>query len=113
MTFHTVLTLAADYGIDISLKTITVSPKAVHTTGTSADLVEGEEYTVEQLLYGLMLPSGNDAANELAYWGGALIGGGDDHKALLRTFVAEMNRQARALDLKNSKFANPHGLPHQ
>jgi len=32
-------------------------------TGTSADIVEGEIYTVQQMLYGLMLPSGNDAAN--------------------------------------------------
>lgn len=68
---------------------------------------------MEQLLYGLMLPSGNDAANELAYWGGELLAYSDDHKTLQKTFVAEMNRQARNLDLKNTKFANPHGLPHQ
>jgi D-alanyl-D-alanine carboxypeptidase len=82
-------------------------------SGTSADLIEGEEYTVEQLLYGLMLPSGNDAANELAFWGGGLLAASDDHKALQKAFVGEMNRLARALDLKNTKFANPHGLPHQ
>lgn len=60
-----------------------------------------------------MLPSGNDAANELAYWGGALLGAGDDHKLMQKAFVGEMNRQARLLDLRNTKFANPHGLPHQ
>lgn len=60
-----------------------------------------------------MLPSGNDAANELAYWGGQLLVGDDDHKAKQKAFVGEMNRLARAVDLKNTKFANPHGLPHQ
>lgn len=41
-------------------------------TGTSAELVLGDVFTVEQLLYGLMLPSGNDAAVALATWGGGL-----------------------------------------
>lgn len=68
---------------------------------------------MEELLYGLMLPSGNDAANELAYWAGELISPSDDHKTLQKTFVNEMNRQARLLELRNTKFANPHGLPHQ
>lgn len=42
-------------------------------TGTTAELIEGDVYTVEQLLYGLMLPSGNDAAQALARWGGNVI----------------------------------------
>lgn len=41
-------------------------------TGTSAELVAGDTLTVEELLYGLMLPSGNDAAITLAIWGGSL-----------------------------------------
>lgn len=41
MTFHTVISLANERGIDISSTTITVSPKVVHITGTSADLIEG------------------------------------------------------------------------
>ncbi len=41
--------------------------------GTSANLQEGEVYSIYQLLYGLMLPSGNDAAVCLARWGGGLI----------------------------------------
>ena len=60
-----------------------------------------------------MLPSGNDAANELAYWGGALLGVSGDHKLMQKAFVGEMNRLARVLVLRNTKFANPHGLPHQ
>jgi hypothetical protein len=42
-------------------------------SGTSADLDKGFRYTVRQLLYGLMLPSGNDASMALAVWGGRLI----------------------------------------
>jgi serine-type D-Ala-D-Ala carboxypeptidase (penicillin-binding protein 5/6) len=113
MTFHTVISLASERGIDITSAIVKVSPKVLHITGTSADLIEGEEYTVEQLLYGLMLPSGNDAANELAYWGGELLAYSYDHKTLQKSFVGEMNRLARSLNLRNSKFANPHGLPHQ
>ena len=48
--------------------------------GTSADLLGGEVYTLEQLLYGLMLPSGNDAAICLAEWGGSFIENEDDSK---------------------------------
>lgn len=44
-------------------------------SGTSAQLVEGDIYTLEQLLYGLMLPSGNDAAMCLADWAGKLLSG--------------------------------------
>ena len=38
--------------------------------GTSAQLRKGQIYTIEQLLHGLMLPSGNDASLALAVWGG-------------------------------------------
>jgi len=59
-----------------------------------------------------MLPSGNDAANELAYWMGAYLVGGKDLKAHFRAFISEMNKNAIILGLKNTKFANPHGLPN-
>lgn len=39
------------------------------------------------MLYGLMLPSGNDAANELAYWAGKYLVNSDDEKVLLKSFV--------------------------
>lgn len=42
-------------------------------SGTSAEILSGEVYTVEELLYGMMLPSGNDAATALAEWGGKHI----------------------------------------
>lgn len=41
--------------------------------GTSARIQKGEIYSIEQLLYGLMLPSGNDASLALAVWGGRIL----------------------------------------
>ncbi len=60
----------------------------------------GESYTLEDLLYGLMLPSGNDAALAIAN----AIGGSEPQFALL------MNAEAAALGLKDSHFVNAHGL---
>jgi len=60
----------------------------------------GETYTLKDLLFGLMLPSGNDAALAIAND----IGGSEDK------FVAMMNAEAASLGLKDSHFVNPHGL---
>lgn len=60
----------------------------------------GETYTLEDLLYGLMLPSGNDAALAIANG----VGGSESR------FADLMNAQAAALGLKDSHFVNPHGL---
>ncbi len=61
----------------------------------------GEEFSVLELLYGLMLPSGNDAALVLADY----VGDGD-----VDAFVEKMNRKAGQLGCKNTHFVNPHGL---
>jgi len=71
------------------------------TDSTLMGIHPGETYTLEDLLYGLMLPSGNDAALAIANGVG---GGSVDH------FVALMNAQATDLGLHDSHFANPHGL---
>jgi serine-type D-Ala-D-Ala carboxypeptidase (penicillin-binding protein 5/6) len=60
----------------------------------------GETYTLEDLLYGLILPSGNDAALAIAN----AIGGSDEH------FVAMMNAEVTDLGLHDCHFVNPHGL---
>jgi D-alanyl-D-alanine carboxypeptidase len=62
-----------------------------------------------------MLPSGNDAANELANWGGLLLLADKEkgYRLCRAAFIDEMNKQARNLNLKNTLFGNPHGLPHQ
>lgn len=61
---------------------------------------EGEVYTLEQLLYGLMLPSGNDAAIAIA-----------DHVAgSLPNFAELMNEKAQELGMTGTHFVNPHGI---
>ena len=79
---------------------VTVSAEAVGVEGSSMYLAAGEQLTVEDLLYGLMLLSGNDAAEALAYH----ISGS------IEDFAALMNQKADILGLHNTRFANPHGL---
>ncbi|MBI3978741.1 MAG: D-alanyl-D-alanine carboxypeptidase [Chloroflexi bacterium] len=67
---------------------------------TIMGLLRGEIVTLEDLLYGLMLPSGNDAAVAIARH----VGGTEER------FVQMMNDEAKRLGLTDSHFANPHGL---
>lgn len=67
---------------------------------SKAGFVVGEEIPIIDLLYGLLLPSGNEAANTLARHVGGSIEG----------FVDMMNERARALGCKNTHFVNPNGL---
>lgn len=68
--------------------------------GTSMDLKEGEILSLESLLYGLMIPSGNDAACAIA------IHIGKD----MNSFVNMMNDRAKQLGAENTHFMNPNGL---
>ena len=52
---------------------VTIGMFEQNINGTSARIRKGEVYTVEQLLYGLMLPSGNDASLALATWAGKIL----------------------------------------
>ena len=82
------------------LSRVRVPKEAVGIEGSSMYLREGEVLTVQELLYGLMLRSGNDAAVALAiYCGGSVEG-----------FAQLMNDQAHRLGLVNTHFVNPHGL---
>jgi D-alanyl-D-alanine carboxypeptidase len=66
MTFYTVLKLLDKYRMNPDQTIITVSKTAASINGTSANLKEGDQFPVSELVYGLMLPSGNDAAYALA-----------------------------------------------
>ncbi len=77
-----------------------VSPKAVGISGTSLYLKEGETHSIRNLLYGLMLTSGNDASVAI----GERIGGRVEH------FVDLMNFTAHRLGASNTHFENTHGL---
>lgn len=73
-------------------------------------LQTGDTLTVTQLLYGLMLPSGGDAAKALCRYVGGLISGVTEHPSIAcESFVGEMNSYAAELGLDNSRFTNPDG----
>lgn len=91
--------LAIEHFSDLN-EIVKINDKAVGIEGTSIYLQKGEELTVKELLYGLMLASGNDAAMALAL-------------AVCPTeeeFVAKMNEFAVKVGANNTHFNNPHGL---
>jgi D-alanyl-D-alanine carboxypeptidase (penicillin-binding protein 5/6) len=83
---------------------ITVTSQDINTLSGSDSSVlglkAGEQITVEQLLYGLLVKSGNDCAMVLA----RAVGGDVD------TFVKEMNQKAKQIGADNTHYVNPHGL---
>ncbi len=82
---------------------ITVPEKAVGIEGSSIYLVKGEKMTVRDLLYGLMLRSGNDCAAALAIL----------HSGSVEKFAVCMNERAEQIGAHDSSFLNPHGLPQE
>ena len=80
--------------------TVSISKKAALTGGSRLKLSENDKITVNDLLYGLMLRSGNDAAVALAEHVGGSVEG----------FANLMNEKARTLNLFNTHFVTPHGL---
>lgn len=81
-------------------KVVTVSPVASGTEGSSLWLEPGEKQTLENLTYGLMLRSGNDAAVAIAEY----LGGSTEAFALM------MNERAKKIGVQNTGFQNPNGL---
>lgn len=93
--------LALEYG-DLN-DTLTVSSTALENLsiyGSTAGLIEGEEITLRELLYCIMVSSANEGCNVLAEY----ISGSID------AFVSLMNRQAQALGMSGTHYANAHGL---
>ena len=82
------------------LDRVKIPKEAVGIEGSSMYLREGEVLTVQELLYGLMLHSGNDAAVALSIYCGGTVEG----------FAQLMNDKARRLNLTGTHFENPHGL---
>lgn len=108
MTAWVVLKLAAA-DAKVLDETVTFSERADKTAGSTSDIKAGEKVPVRELLYGLLLPSGNDAAAALAEHFGGRFGEEKDGTAEER-FVAEMNRRAKELGLKETAYKDPHGL---
>ncbi len=80
---------------------IEIPKEAEGVEGSSVYLRAGEVYSVRELLYGLMLRSGNDCAVTLAL----------HHSGSVKAFSAKMNEKAALLGAEKSYFINPHGLP--
>jgi D-alanyl-D-alanine carboxypeptidase (penicillin-binding protein 5/6) len=81
--------------------TVTVAAEAAGMGGSQVYLGQGEQFTVDDLLYALMVESANDAAVALAIH----VGGSKE------AFVQQMNERAAEIGMKSTRFASPHGLP--
>ena len=86
--------------LDIT-QTMIIPQEAEGIEGSSVYLKSGAEYSIEDLLYGLMLRSGNDCATALALHCGNDLG----------NFAAKMNKMAQKAGALETNFVNPHGLP--
>ena len=93
----TALTVIENFDLN---KVVTVPRETVGVEGSSVYLRAGDKFTVSDLLYGLMLRSGNDCAETLAV---TLTGS-------IKEFAVLMNETARKYGAENSSFVNPHGL---
>lgn len=97
---------------------VTVPPGSAKVGGTTADLRAGDRVIVRELLYGLLLPSGNDAAVALAEHFGVRFqpestragkAASTNPASAQDRFVSEMNRRAAKFGLRQTLFQNPHG----
>ena len=94
----TAIIIVEDCNLD---EVITVPDEAVGIEGSSIYLKKNEEIDVRDLLYGLMLRSGNDSATALAI----------HHSGSVEKFVEVMNARAKEIGAQNTNFKNPSGLP--
>lgn len=82
---------------------VTIDPQSPYAGGSHIALEPGEEVSVEQLLYALLIASANDAAEALAI----------HHSGSIEAFAEVMNTRAAELGAVNSNFENPHGMPNK
>ncbi len=108
MTAFIVLKLAEE-DPNVLDEVITFSERADQTGGSTSAVKAGEKVSVRELLYGLMLPSGNDASVAFAeHFGGRLPGNEDDSP--YDRFIAKMNATAKELGMEGTGYRNTHGL---
>lgn len=94
----TAIIIIEDRNLD---EVVIVPDKAVGIEGSSIYLRKEEEISIKDLLYGLMLRSGNDSAAALAIL----------HSGSIEKFAEVMNERAKSIGAENSNFTNPSGLP--
>lgn len=96
----TAIIIIEDCNLDEVIK---VPQEAVGVEGSSIYLAVGEEIDIRDLLYGLMLRSGNDSATALAL----------HHSGNIENFAKIMNERAKKIGTESSNFTNPSGLPDE
>ena len=111
MTAYLVLKYAAEKP-EVLDELLTFSERADKTNGSTAGVKAGEQLTVGELLYGLMLPSGNDASVAFAEHFGRKFAQDMtlDNAASYDRFIEQMNATAKELGMKQTRYVNPHGL---
>ena len=113
MTAYLVTSLAQT-NPEVLEETVVFSSRADETIGSSSRIRQGEQIPVEELLYGLLLPSGNDASVALAeHFGDRLHQAEEDKSSAYERFVAAMNSKASELGMANTHFTNTHGLTEE
>ena len=126
MTCYSLLRFCEENQIILIDEFFEVTPKAANMNGTSAKLMENTFVSIHDLLWGLMLPSGNDAAMCIAENVGRLLrmrtddlmnfqiySGYNTPRPDFLEFMDLMNQHAREMGLTHSHFANPHGLNNE
>ena len=101
MTFLLILEDARDQQLNIN-SVVKISKEATQIGGSQVWLAAGEEFTVKDLLYALMLHSANDSAVALAL----------TRAPTVKEFVERMNTRAKELGMTNTHFVSPHGLTY-
>ncbi len=109
MTGYLVTSLA-EKNPEVLDEMIVFSETADKTGGSTAGVRAGEKLSVRELLYGLLLPSGNDASVALGEHFGDRLSQGEG-KGKYEHFIDAMNHTAQKLEMESSHFVNTHGLP--
>ena len=113
------VTRMAENNPEVLSETLTVSERADQTRGSTADVRRGETLNIQEALYGLMLPSGNDMSVALAeHFGGRTLTelqltvpeGQQESQDPMQLFVLAMNAEALRLGMVRTHYENPHGL---
>lgn len=99
----TAIVMCEELGEERMQETVEVCQEAAYTNGSSMGIKTGDKVTYHDLLYGLMLPSGNDAAVQIAI---SVAGS-------VENFAELMNEKAKELGLEHTHFVTPHGLDRE
>lgn len=104
----------AEENPEVLAERVTFSKRADETVGSTSGIRAGESVSVKELLYGVLLPSGNDASVALAEHFGKRFADASTNSTLesYDLFVSAMNQQAKELGLTRAHYTNTHGLSH-